>query len=285
MGTPKLTQCVKFGERYVSSALNRKLSGIIDTGIYHGFVVTPGTGLSVNVKNDEKYPYSVAVVERDVWSITVSMTDGGTVEIPGAGTWYVVIEAYYSECEPGYQYITVTDKAEKHHVVIAKVTVADGATSISDKDIDYSENTVSGAEISSQLTLIANAVASSNTWIRKTVEVTDAITENADYILPDNVEYTTGKHLVSVSYDGVECYEGSQFEEVTQADKTTSNAIRFLFPVPADSELQITLRGYADLEKEGVVTDYAGVMSQLNNILERIKAVEDAATLYFEETK
>ena len=78
---PCLEQTVRWGEQYVSSALNRKVAGVLNPGIYHGFVVTPGVGLQVRVDNDpDDYPYSVAVVERDVWSITVTMTDGGTVD-------------------------------------------------------------------------------------------------------------------------------------------------------------------------------------------------------------
>jgi len=122
---PVLRQVVKFGERYVSSALNRKFAGIIETGVYHGFLVKPGGVGRVLITKDSDYPRSVAVVERGGYSLHISMDDDGYVDIPAAGEWYIVIEAFYIETQPGYQRIVARDKVEDHHIILARVIVDD----------------------------------------------------------------------------------------------------------------------------------------------------------------
>ena len=137
---PILAQTVKFGERYVSSALNRKLAGIFGAGVYHGFNVRPsGVPGYVLIAHDPDYPKSVAVVERNGYSLTVSMADPGYVAIPSAGEWYIVLEAFYIETEPGYQYVVARkeEDLDYYHVVLAKVTVTDIEAEITASAIDY----------------------------------------------------------------------------------------------------------------------------------------------------
>ena len=121
-----LEQSVKFGARYTSQALNKKLSGVIPPGIYHGFKLKPGVGRSILVCKDDDYPAgSVAVVDRDGYSITVTMKDDTQFEVPaGAGELYVVIQAAYIPETEGYQNIVFRNTTpEDHHVVLGKVSV------------------------------------------------------------------------------------------------------------------------------------------------------------------
>ncbi len=118
---PILRQSVKFGERYVSSALNKKLAGIIGAGVYHGFVVKPGGYGKVLITHEDNYDESVAVVERNGYNLTITMDDPGYVELPSSGTFFICIEAYYSETETGYQRIVAREVVEDYHVVLAKV--------------------------------------------------------------------------------------------------------------------------------------------------------------------
>jgi len=122
-----LEQSVKFGARYTSQALNKKLSGVIPAGVYHGFELKPGVGRTILVSNSEDYPAgSVAVVDRDGYSITVTMKDDMQIEVPaGAGELYVVIQAAYIPETEGYQNIVFRNTSpEDHHVVLGKVSVA-----------------------------------------------------------------------------------------------------------------------------------------------------------------
>ncbi len=118
---PLLRQSVRWGEEYVSRALNMKMAGIVKPGVYHGFVLKPGGTMSVLVDHGSDYPRSVAVVERNGYSLTVVMDDPGLVRIPATGTWFVCLEALYAPTQQGYQRIVVREQPEPHHVVLGKV--------------------------------------------------------------------------------------------------------------------------------------------------------------------
>ena len=138
MSAPVLRQSVRFGERYVSSALNRKLAGILSPGVYRGFVVKPGGAGKVLVTHEDGSSRSVAVVERDGYSLTVTMDDPGYVEIPASGTWHIVIEAFYVETQPGYQRIVARENVEEHHILLATVSVEDVTAQVEEDMIDVS---------------------------------------------------------------------------------------------------------------------------------------------------
>lgn len=270
--SPRLEQSVRWGERYVSSALNRKLAGVLDTGVYHGFVVSPGGGLFVRVDNDpDDYPVSVAVVERGIWSITITMTDGGLVEIPGEGTWYVVIEAYYSEQEPGYQRVVARQSVESHHLVIAKITVAEGQATITDDDISFAENTVRNEEYMTQLATLQAALVEAREVKQAVVEADAAIAEGVEYELPDGLEYLPGVNQLMITIDGLHLYSGIEYEEVAATeDGGASTKVKFLFDVEAGSQLGFTLRGYPDLEGADISLDYTNLATQVTQLRARL---------------
>lgn len=134
---PILSQSVRWGENYVSRALNIKSAGIIPAGVYHGYNVRPGGDMAVLIEHDEDYPRSVAVIERDGYSLTVIMDDPGIIKIPAPGNWFICIEAFYNPTKQGYQRIVAREKVEDHHVVLAAVSVSEGVTSITPAMIDY----------------------------------------------------------------------------------------------------------------------------------------------------
>ena len=63
--------------------------------------------------------------------------------------------------------------------------------------------------------------------------------------LPEGLKYLPGKHLLDVFLDGVACYAGKQYEEISSAEEPESNAIRMLFAVPAGSEMRVLVRPYS----------------------------------------
>lgn len=71
--------------------------------------------------------------------------------------------------------------------------------------------------------------------------------------LPEGVAYLPGEHLLDVFWDGVACYPGQQYEEISSADALESTAIRLLFAAPAGSEMRVLVRAYSIQPKlEGV---------------------------------
>ena len=247
---PALRQSVRWGERYVSSALNRKFAGILPAGIYHGFRIKPGGIMSVLVEHDAAYPdRSVAVVERDGFSLTIVMDDPGYVDIPTAGVWYVVIEAFYIETQVGYQRIVARQKIEPHHVVIGKVSVPEdgsGAVLITDEMISDDCRTDSSDITNPGLDHIS-AIVESMRQVQEAVWITDAPVASGERLnLPNGLKYVPGQHLLDISWDGLSCFAGQQYEECApQEGETESSSVTMLFDVPAQSEFKVSIRGYS----------------------------------------
>lgn len=123
---------IKWREQYASSALNRKLAGVVDPGIYWGFVLAPGGGMNVRVYGGEEpdYPVSVAVAERDGYSVTVRLDTDEVVAIAGPGQWHLVLEVSYIVGQETSVALKAVPTPAAHHVVLGIVEVPEGAAAI-----------------------------------------------------------------------------------------------------------------------------------------------------------
>lgn len=103
---------------------------------------------------------------------------------------------------------------------------------------------------------------------REAVWTLDApVEEGGALTLPEGLTYAPGKHLLDVFWDGVACYPGQQYEEISSADALESTAIRLLFAAPAGSEMRVLVRAYSIQPKlEGVEVP--------EGIAERVDALE-----------
>lgn len=128
-----LAQHVKWQEQYVSAGLNRKFSGVTSPGVYYGFELSAGGGMTLLVSPGEDFDYSVAVIERSGYNITVRSESAGTVDVPSTGTYYVCLDALYVPATgSGYQQIVFRASPEDYHVVLGKIVVPSGTTDITD---------------------------------------------------------------------------------------------------------------------------------------------------------
>jgi hypothetical protein len=154
-----LSQHVKWREQYVSAALNKKFSGVTEPGVYYGYELSPGGGMSIMVSPGEDHPESVAVVERDGYSITVSSVDPGTAIVPSTGDYYVCLEAYYNPTDEGYQQIVFRGAPEDHHVILGRVSIPAGTTEITEAMITEESRVVGNpvAWLLELMTMYANA--------------------------------------------------------------------------------------------------------------------------------
>ncbi len=139
-----LKQKIKWREPYVSEGLNRKLSGVILPGVYHGFVVTPSSGLTLAINPDATHhPNSVAIIERDGYSITLIDDDETLYTIPSgsSGEFFLVLEASYQVGGGGSQSYRLLpiDQVEDYYVVLAKLTIPAGCTQVTVEMIDNGE--------------------------------------------------------------------------------------------------------------------------------------------------
>lgn len=106
---------------------------------------------------------------------------------------------------------------------------------------------------------------------REAVWTLDAPVENGGTLsLPEGLTYLPGKHLLDVFWDGVACYPGEQFEEISSEEEPASNAIRMLFAVPAGSEMRVLARPYSLQPKLSGVPVPADVEDRLAALEQRM---------------
>lgn len=276
MAAPILRQNVRWGERYVSSGLNRKFAGIIPPGVYHGFKMKPGGAMTVLIDHDENYKNSVAVVERNGFSLNVTMDDPGYVVIPHAGKWFIVIEAYYVETQPGYQRIVAREVKEDYHIVLGTVTTpedADATTIITEDMLSDKERDTSNIITYNDFKAFAYAV-NALLYSRTATWIADHEISNGDTItLPNGIHYKPSESQIDLYLDGILLIEGENYVEVQGVGDEPSDVIRILFDVPMGSQFRIRVRGGSpeDLLDTSAIFNPTGTGA----ISERLEALEN----------
>lgn len=250
---PRLAQTVRWAEHYVSCALNAKFAGIIKPGIYRGYTLKPAGKMLVRVENGDSCR-SVAVVERNGYSITATMLDPGTVSIPAPGTWYICIEALYEVEKPGYQKTVVVASVEPHHVVIGRVEVPNAESEITSDMIFTDERQQSEipsrdefddlwAEfkklhdefLATQQDVSALANRKQRVW-----EISTPLPAEALLDLP--IPYIVGTNSLRLNWDGIPLTPGVNFDEHGSLGQTSSS-VTLHFPVPAGAEFHAVVMG------------------------------------------
>jgi hypothetical protein len=129
---------VAYGESYTSAALNKKLAGILQTGVYWGFEVVPATGRQVKIYpgNDPDYPKNVVVAERNGYSLTGTSEGEYLLAVPAGFNGYVVVEIQYDH-QLTYSAVRLVETPLESHVVLAKLTVPANAAVMLPAYIDY----------------------------------------------------------------------------------------------------------------------------------------------------
>jgi hypothetical protein len=129
---------VAYGESYTSAALNKKLAGILQTGVYWGFEVVPATGRQIKIYpgDDPDYPKNVVVVERNGYSLTGTSEGEYLLDVPAGFNGYVVAEIQY-DLQMTYSAVRLVETPLESHVILAKLTVPANAAVILPAYIDY----------------------------------------------------------------------------------------------------------------------------------------------------
>ena len=247
MAEELLRQSVRWGEHYVSRALNAKFAGIIRPGVYHGYELAPGGYMKILVKNDQKYARSVAVVERDGYSLTVLMDDSQTVDIPAPGVWFICVEAFYAPTQTGYQRLVAREKVESHHVPLGKVTVT-SAANITQAMISY-EGRQLGTITADPESLIqdegglginADGLIYLKEPLRKVWNISANIAANGSLAFPSNATYKVGQNVLHIFWLGLRLAKGKDYQEVGAAG-ASSSSVKLLFAAEAGDEFQIEI--------------------------------------------
>ena len=197
--------------------------------------------------------------------IVIPTTEGG-FWIREFGVWAEPLEDdgepvlyAYGNHAPFYKLKSVLGQATTHELSVP--IIMSGTADV--------EIVVSEAGYASRLELLQIAgVVAALRRNREAVWTRDApVEEGGALTLPEGLTYAPGKHLLDVFWDGVACYPGQQYEEISSADALESTAIRLLFAAPAGSEMRVLVRAYSIQPKlEGVEVP--------EGIAERVDALE-----------
>ena len=130
---------VAYGESYTSAALNKKLAGVLATGVYWGFEVVPATGRQIKIYPGEPpldYPKNVVVVERNGFSLTGTSEGEFLLPVPAGFNGFVVIELQYDH-QLTHSAVRLVETPLESHVILAKLNVPTTATAILPAYISY----------------------------------------------------------------------------------------------------------------------------------------------------
>ncbi|MDM8214708.1 phage tail protein [Desulfovibrio piger] len=203
------------------------------------------------------------------WAHIVIPTTEGGFWIREFGVWAEPLEDdgepvlyAYGNHAPFYKLKSVLGQATTHELSVP--IIMSGTADV--------EIVVSEAGYASRLELLQIAgVVEDLRRNREAVWTLEApVEEGGTLPLPEGLTYAPGKHLLDVFWDGVACYPGEQFEEISSGEEPESNAIRMLFAVPAGSEMRVLARPYSLQPKLSGVPVPADVEDRLAALEQRV---------------
>lgn len=123
-GTAPLSADMQYLETYTSSALNRKLKGIVRSGFYLGFAPVAGSGLNVVVTSKEaEGGQGAASIDVNAHQITVQHLADLTLPVLAGKTTRIVLEANYKLGVKTDQ-VDITSTVEAARVFAQDISVA-----------------------------------------------------------------------------------------------------------------------------------------------------------------
>ena len=141
-----------------------------------------------------------------------------------------------------------TDYSAKHYALAAKDTAdklpAKGQE-LEAKLTAHTDTQIARIDDKTDDTLVVNATGCAE----KAWTLTADVAANTEITIPGDVYYCVGRHHLRVGYNGLQCYIGTKFVEVGNAD-TKSNKFKLLFDAKAGDELSawVAALGKADAD-------------------------------------
>lgn len=201
----------QYREPYTSGAVNRKIRGIIKTGIYCGFDPVPGSGLNVLLQVDSTDGGSSASIDiglyyqitiRQQSEIAVPVIAGTTKKIVLQGSYLMGVDTYQvnSSSTVSAAEIVLLDVGttlEKNQLELCTVTVPAGATQITSAMIDISGRIVRtmGVSLSNSITSDSETVAANS----KAIHLLKTYADSKFAVLGSNSDITTLNSLQSIT--------------------------------------------------------------------------------------
>lgn len=96
--------------------------------------------------------------------------------------------------------------------------------------------------------------------------------------LPGGIFYIPGHSAVSLSFEGVNCHQGAQFEEAPADADGYARAVKLLFDAPAGAEFEILIRGHSDaLSLHDAPETATGLTARINALEKSLSQVAEGA--------
>lgn len=185
-GTAPLSADVQYLETYTSSALNRKLKGIVLPGFYMGFSPVAGTGLNVVVTSkDTSSAQGAASIDVNAHQITIQHIADLIIPVIAGKTTRIVLEA-------NYKIGTKTDQVDTTSTVRASRVFAQD---------------LSVALAANQLELCRVIVPTGTTQITQPMIVTTYRVNRQVGLTLDSI-YTSDSELIAANLKGLKVLKG-----------------------------------------------------------------------------
>lgn len=247
-GTAPLSADVQYLETYTSSALNRKMKGIVLPGFYLGFAPVAGTGLNVLVTSKGATgAQGAASIDVNAHQITIQQIADLTLPVVVGKTTRIVLEANYKIGTVTDQVNTLsTVKASRvfsqdvsialtaNQLELCRVVVPAGTTQVTQAMIvtTYRTNRQVGVTLDSIFTSDDELIAANLKGLKVLKGLIDkkmSIDQNgADISDKAAFRKNIGLDKLSVADDGSLVFEGSSGFKATGSGSFTSDGIALL---------------------------------------------------------
>nr|WP_314431665.1 phage tail protein [uncultured Pantoea sp.] len=218
-GSAPLSADIQYLETYTSSALNRKLKGIVRPGFYLGFSPVAGTGLSVVVtsKNADSGQGS-ASIDVNAHQITVQHLADLTLPVVAGKTTRIVLEA-------NYKVGVVTEQVNRDSAVkAARVFAQDLSVALAPNQLELCR-----VLVPTGTTQVTQAMIVTNYRINRQVGVTlDSILTSDDELIAANLKGLKilkgmiDKNMVSAN-NGSDIEDKALFRQNIELDQVTND--------------------------------------------------------------
>jgi hypothetical protein len=202
-GTAPLSADMQYLETYTSSALNRKLKGVVRPGFYLGFSPVAGTGLNVVVTSKgAEDGQGAASIDVNAHQITVQHLADLTLPVVAGKTTRIVLEA-------NYKVGTVTEQVNRDSVVkAARVFAQDLSVALAPNQLELCR-----VLVPTGTTQVTQAMIVTNYRINRQVGITlDSVNDSDDELTAANLK---GLKILKALIDNnmVSANNGSDIED------------------------------------------------------------------------
>ncbi|ECZ5819287.1 hypothetical protein F8V45_23950, partial [Salmonella enterica] len=261
---------LQFNEPYSSAALNRKLRGIVNTGLYGGFTPSPAGGLNLKISSGKEGGTASINIDK-YYQLTIRQQADVTMPVTAGKKVIVVLEATYTLGQETYQvnsnsavkaaeikFLEEGTALRQNQLELCSVTVPAGATELTEDmiDISHRRNQTIGITLSGEIDSDADHIAASSHAVKKAVKAAHDNAEKKTEELKQSVQSVLDDYHLRISA----CELHRRVENFhTLTDTCIAELLSFNSPDAFDKSVKLEVN-------EKLTIDYTGPISGKCNI-------------------